>query len=201
MPGITLSEAERRFLAEIETHIRRARTGAESDEARAVLALYCRIVERGETPPAALLAHLASAFRAAMLAAGDDPAKIDVRKPLGLIRARAGNPHRKTLLTADESAELAVGKAELPSMSFDYEAKIRKRVARERNVEIGVAIENEFVRQLEELARGEPSLARRAMDVAVDVVKRRFAAEGITLDEAKIKRARAALSEVLRDKM
>ena len=124
---------------------------------------FCMLVEHGETPPLAVLKYLADALRVAMGDAQGDPAKVDPRKALGLVRARAGNPHSKALLTPDQAAEFAASAEDLPVISFDREVAMRKRYARERNIDVGVALEDEFVRQLGELARGEPSLVNGAM--------------------------------------
>jgi hypothetical protein len=92
-----------RFDYEIEEWIYRARPGQEPDAARNVLARFVNAIEAAEQPDQRLLWYLADSFREML-----DEGSTDPRKPLGLIRGRAGNPGGVTtrVMTPDDKDEL-----------------------------------------------------------------------------------------------
>ncbi|MCU0974331.1 MAG: hypothetical protein MUF80_10325 [Burkholderiales bacterium] len=191
------SELESRFIAEIETHIARAISGSEPEEALSLLDYFCKVVARGDQPPEPVIRYLADSFRSAIGLSEGRPDKVDCRKPLGLIRARRGNPHRKRLLTSDQMVELLNNDVDADNVSFEHAEKLKKDVRRDQKIQIGVEFHNQFLCELERLAMDVPDLVSRAEVTAAAEIKQRYADAGVKLGDSDITRARRQLAKTL----
>lgn len=200
------SDVECRFIAEIDTHIARAKSGTEPEEALTLLNFFCKEVARGATPPPPLLGYIAEAFSKAIVARNGRPENVDCRKALGLVRAKPGNPHRKTNLTADEVSEVssdgslykAVEEIVATSaVSSDHAGVMVKAKRKEEMIQIGLELHSQLRSELESRARGVPDLVAQAEVSAIDTIKRRYAAEDRKLSNADIKRAQRAFAKAI----